>query len=96
MEKLGWKEILQIRTQLYDKLIQKYGKMPPKKQYILEVIDDRGGSVSLKLLSRIMDYKVHLLENWVLKLNAEHKICVKGVYPDWILVRYKKNKKEVI
>lgn len=82
---LNWDEILQIRKQLYDKLIQKYGKLPSKKQYILEVIEDRGGLVSLQLLSKIMHYKIHLLENWVLKLNAEHKINIKGEYPDWKL-----------
>ena len=87
---LGWGEVLEIRKQLYDKLVLKYGKMPSKPQYILEVIDDRGGSVSLKLLSRIMHYKLHLLENWVLKLNAARKISLKGEYPDWILVKIKK------
>ena len=80
---LSWDEIFQIRRQLYDKLKQKYGKLPSKKQYILEVIEDRGGLVSLQLLSKIMHYKIHLLENWVLKLNSEHKITVKGEYPNW-------------
>ena len=92
MEKieLSWEEIHQIRTQLYEKLIQKYDKLPPKKQYILEVIEDRGGSVSLQLLSKIMHYRIDLLENWVLKLNAERKISIEGEYPDWILVKIKK------
>ena len=62
---------------------QKYGKLPSKKQYILEVIEDRGGLVSLQLLSKIMHYKIHLLENWVLKLNSERKITIKGEYPNW-------------
>ncbi|KKN18350.1 hypothetical protein LCGC14_0956700 [marine sediment metagenome] len=84
-EKLSWEEVFQIRTKLYNKLIEKYGKLPSKKQYILDVIDDRDGSVSLQLLSKIMHYKIHLLENWVLKLNAEHKISIKGEYPDWII-----------
>lgn len=87
---LSWEEVHQIRMQLYEKLIQKYGKLPPKKQYILEVIEDCGGSVSLQLLSKIMHYRIDLLENWVLKLNAEHKICIKGLYPDWILTKYNK------
>ena len=91
MEKieLGWEEVLQIRKQLYDKMIQKYGKLPSKKQYILEVIEDHGGFVSLQLLSRIMHYRIDLLENWVLKLNAERKISIEGEYPDWIITKNK-------
>jgi len=92
--KLSWEEVFQIRSKLYDKLIEKYGKLPSKKQYILDVIEDRGGSVSLQLLSKIMHYRIDLLENWVLKLNAEHKISVKGLYPDWILVKYKGSDKK--
>ncbi len=86
-ERLSWKEVLQIRVKLHEKLIVKYGKMPSKKQYILEVIEDRDGSVSLQLLSKIMHYKICLLENWVLKLNAERKINIKGEYPDWVLMK---------
>ncbi len=86
-EKLNWEEVFQIRLKLYEKLIEKYGKMPSKKQYILEVIEDRDGSVSLQLLSKIMHYKIHLLENWVLKLNMERKISIKGEYPDWVLMK---------
>ena len=85
-EGLSWEEIFKIRMELNEKLIKRYGKLPSKKQYILEVIEDRGGSVSLQLLSKIMHYKIHLLENWVLKLNAERKLSIKGEYPDWILV----------
>jgi len=91
MEKieLSWKEIFQIRKEVDKKLIYKYGtKKPTKKQFILEVIEYQGGSVSLKILSRIMHYKIHLLENWVLRLNAERKISIKGEYPNWI-IKYK-------
>ncbi len=91
-EGLSWEEIFKIRMELNEKLIKRYGKLPSKKQYILDVIEDRGGSVSLQLLSKIMHYKIHLLENWVLKLNAERKISIKGEYPDWILVyNHKRN-----
>jgi len=86
--RLSWEEVFQIRMKFHEKLIEKYGKMPPKKQYILDLIEYRGGSVSLQFLSRVMNYKIHLLENWVLKLNTERKISVKGEYPNWILIKH--------
>lgn len=97
-EKIDWQDLIQIRMQLYNKLILKYGKLPSKKRYILEVIEDRGGMVSLELLSKVMNYKTDLLRNWLLKLNAEDKINIKGVFPNWkisLKSKRRSKKKEV-
>jgi len=82
---LDFEESFQIREKVIGSCKEQYGKFPTKPQFILETIEQMGGSVSLLDLSKIMHYKLHLLENWVLRLNAERKIKVKGEYPDWII-----------
>jgi len=86
---LEFEESIQIREKVIGSCKERYGKFPTKPQFILETIEQQGSSVSLLDLSKIMHYKLHLLENWVLRLNAEKKITVKGEYPDWVLSKYK-------
>ena len=80
-------ETIKIKEEVAIECDIKYSKKPTKKQMIMEVLEHQSGTISMRLLSKVMDYNSVELEKWVLRLHKENKVSIIGDYGKWTIIK---------